>query len=190
MGRAKIEIKKIEDNKKRHVTFSKRRPNLFGKAARLCTLTNAEIAIIVFSSSGKLFAFGHPSVDQVIQRYNNGGITIQDSVSDNDYSELSSKTNATKRENNFWWENIELDNCSLVELEKMEKALEQLRHNVRSRLSLLPVNEDENGNCVNENDNGNVVVEENQDCSSYYSDDDIVQEYLRQDICDQLPTYA
>ncbi|KAK4340120.1 hypothetical protein RND71_041582 [Anisodus tanguticus] len=58
---------------KRHVTFSKRRLGLFKKASELCILTGAEIAILVQSlKRQRLFTFGHPSADSVIDRYLNG----------------------------------------------------------------------------------------------------------------------
>nr|GEZ01307.1 agamous-like MADS-box protein AGL62 [Tanacetum cinerariifolium] len=68
-GRKKIEIKKIEENSSRQVTFSKRRNGLFKKAAEVCVLTGAKIAIIVNSPGGRVFAFGHPNVDALINTY-------------------------------------------------------------------------------------------------------------------------
>jgi MADS-box transcription factor len=57
MGRGKIEIKKIENPTSRQVTFSKRRGGLMKKAHELSVLCDAEIAVIIFSSTGKLFEF-------------------------------------------------------------------------------------------------------------------------------------
>jgi len=57
MGRGKIEIKKIENATSRQVTFSKRRGGLLKKAHELAVLCDAEVALIVFSSTGKLFEF-------------------------------------------------------------------------------------------------------------------------------------
>ena len=68
-GRKKIPIKKIEETTSRQVTFSKRRTGLFKKASELCVLTGAEMAVLVQSPGGHCYAFGHPSVDAVIDRY-------------------------------------------------------------------------------------------------------------------------
>jgi len=57
MGRGKIEIKRIENANSRQVTFSKRRAGLLKKAHELSVLCDAEVAVIVFSKSGKLFEF-------------------------------------------------------------------------------------------------------------------------------------
>ena len=57
MGRGKIEIKKIENANSRQVTFSKRRNGLLKKAYELGDLCDAEVAVIIFSNTGKLFEF-------------------------------------------------------------------------------------------------------------------------------------
>lgn len=57
MAREKIKIKKIDNITARQVTFSKRRRGLFKKAQELSVLCDAEVSLIVFSSSGKLFEY-------------------------------------------------------------------------------------------------------------------------------------
>lgn len=57
MGRGKIEIKKIENTTSRQVTFSKRRGGLLKKAHELAVLCDAEVALVIFSSTGKLFEY-------------------------------------------------------------------------------------------------------------------------------------
>ncbi|XP_059445179.1 MADS-box protein JOINTLESS-like isoform X2 [Corylus avellana] len=70
MKRKRIEMKKIDNRAARQVTFSKRRRGLFKKAMELSTLCDAEIALIVFSSTGKLFDYASSSMQQVIERHN------------------------------------------------------------------------------------------------------------------------
>nr|XP_027101424.1 agamous-like MADS-box protein AGL62 [Coffea arabica] len=80
-GRKKIEIKKIDNLSNRQVTFSKRRVGLFKKASELCVLTGAEVAIIVHSLGKRVFAFGHPNIDAVINRYTTGSASSSSSSS-------------------------------------------------------------------------------------------------------------
>lgn len=70
-GRQKIEMAKMKNENNLQVTFSKRRSGLFKKASELCTLCGAEVVIIVFSPGRKVFSFGHPNVDLVIDRFRN-----------------------------------------------------------------------------------------------------------------------
>ncbi|XP_020875559.1 agamous-like MADS-box protein AGL62 [Arabidopsis lyrata subsp. lyrata] len=70
-GRQKIEMKKMKNESNLQVTFSKRSFGLFKKASELCTLCGAEILMIVFSPGGKVFSFGHPSVQDLIHRFEN-----------------------------------------------------------------------------------------------------------------------
>jgi hypothetical protein len=58
MGRGRVELKRIENKINRQVTFSKCRNGLLKKAYELSVLCDAEVALIVFSSCGKLFEFG------------------------------------------------------------------------------------------------------------------------------------
>ncbi|KAL6602725.1 hypothetical protein ACP70R_043086 [Stipagrostis hirtigluma subsp. patula] len=69
MGRRKIEMKRIENEEARHVCFSKRRVGLFNKASELSILCGAKIAVVAFSLGGKPFAYGHPSVDSIINHF-------------------------------------------------------------------------------------------------------------------------
>ncbi|KAL6329078.1 hypothetical protein AAG906_007368 [Vitis piasezkii] len=69
MGRGKIEIKRIENTTNRQVTFCKRRNGLLKKAYELSVLCDAEVALIVFSSRGRLYEYANNSVRTTIERY-------------------------------------------------------------------------------------------------------------------------
>ena len=56
MGRGKVELKRIENKISRQVTFAKRRNGLLKKAYELSVLCDAEVALIVFSPRGRLYA--------------------------------------------------------------------------------------------------------------------------------------
>ncbi|XP_027356129.1 agamous-like MADS-box protein AGL15 [Abrus precatorius] len=70
MGRGKIEIKRIENANSRQVTFSKRRTGLLKKAQELAILCDAEVAVIIFSNTGKMFEFSSSSMKRTLARYN------------------------------------------------------------------------------------------------------------------------
>ncbi|PIA63214.1 hypothetical protein AQUCO_00200913v1 [Aquilegia coerulea] len=57
MGRGKVELKRIENKINRQVTFAKRRNGLLKKAYELSVLCDAEVALIIFSTRGKLYEF-------------------------------------------------------------------------------------------------------------------------------------
>ncbi|KAK4340911.1 hypothetical protein RND71_039412 [Anisodus tanguticus] len=161
-GRRKIAIKPIANQNSRHVTFSKRRLGLFKKASELCILSGAEIAIIVPSlKRQRLFAFGHPSTDAIIDRYLAGKSSSSSSVSDHQsnfvqqnneyYSQICKELEAEKKKeeiideskmmngnNNrgFWWNEC-TDDMSIVELEEFVVALEELKKKVNMRADEL-----------------------------------------------------
>ena len=51
-GRRRIEIKKIENQRKRWVAFSKRKKGLLKKAAQWSMLSGEEIGVIIISEQG------------------------------------------------------------------------------------------------------------------------------------------
>jgi hypothetical protein len=69
MGRRKIPIRPIADERNRQVTFSKRRFGLIKKAYELSVLCDCEIAVILFTDTGKLFQYSSGSMDKLLLRY-------------------------------------------------------------------------------------------------------------------------
>lgn len=57
MGRGKIVIRRIDNTTSRQVTFSKRRSGLVKKAKELSVLCDAEVGLMVFSCTGRLYEF-------------------------------------------------------------------------------------------------------------------------------------
>ncbi|XP_072991496.1 MADS-box transcription factor 23-like isoform X3 [Typha latifolia] len=70
MGRGKIEIRRIDNSTSRQVTFSKRRSGLLKKARELAILCDADVGVIIFSSTGRLYDFASSSMNSIIDRYN------------------------------------------------------------------------------------------------------------------------
>ncbi|KAJ0234290.1 Protein MADS AFFECTING FLOWERING 5 [Hirschfeldia incana] len=70
MGRKKVEIKRIENKSSRQVTFCKRRNGLMKKARQLSILCESSVAILVVSSTGKLYSFSSgDSMAKILRRY-------------------------------------------------------------------------------------------------------------------------
>ncbi|KAG0534279.1 hypothetical protein BDA96_04G266200 [Sorghum bicolor] len=69
MGRGKIVIRRIDNSTSRQVTFSKRRNGLLKKAKELSILCDAEVGLIIFSSTGRLYEFSSTNMKAVIDRY-------------------------------------------------------------------------------------------------------------------------
>ncbi|XP_009468324.1 PREDICTED: myocyte-specific enhancer factor 2A isoform X3 [Nipponia nippon] len=69
MGRKKIQITRIMDERNRQVTFTKRKFGLMKKAYELSVLCDCEIALIIFNSSNKLFQYASTDMDKVLLKY-------------------------------------------------------------------------------------------------------------------------
>ncbi|CAK8537160.1 unnamed protein product [Lathyrus sativus] len=112
MAREKIQIKKIENATARQVTFSKRRRGLFKKAEELSILCDADVALIIFSSTGKLFEYSNLSMREILERHH-----------------LHSKNLAKMEEPCLELQLVENSNCTRLNKEIAEKShqLRQMR---------------------------------------------------------------
>nr|QWX93787.1 MADS-box protein 48 [Cunninghamia lanceolata] len=163
MGKRKIEIKRIENADARQVCFSKRRMGLFKKASELCILCGAEIGIIVFSPAGKVFPFGHPSIDVVIDKLQDVPVSTDSEKIENikilgkQYNQLLEDHDAQKRhlelleierqnistgfgfnneKKDFWWKRS-IQDLDINELKQFASSLEMLRDKVIERAKYL-----------------------------------------------------
>ncbi|XP_012573841.1 MADS-box protein SVP [Cicer arietinum] len=112
MAKEKIKIKKINNATARQVTFSKRRRGLFKKAEELSVLCEADVALIIFSSTGKLFEYSNLSMREILERHH-----------------LHSKNLAKPEEPSLELQLVENINCSRLSKEIAEKShqLRQMR---------------------------------------------------------------
>lgn len=90
MGRKKIQISRIQDERNRQVTFTKRKFGLMKKAYELSTLCDCDIALIVFNSNGRLFQYSSKNMDELLLRYTEYG-DAQESKTNNDILEALRK---------------------------------------------------------------------------------------------------
>ncbi|KAK9080133.1 hypothetical protein SSX86_001808 [Deinandra increscens subsp. villosa] len=143
MGRGKIEVKRIENNTTRQVTFSKRRSGLLKKTHELSVLCDAQIGLIVFSSKGKLYEYTtHPlSMTEIIDKYlkATGSRIHQPNSQERMNSEL---TRMKKETMNLQlslqrYKGDDLNSIQLEELNQLEQQLEYSVQKVRARKHLL-----------------------------------------------------
>ncbi|RUS15406.1 hypothetical protein BC937DRAFT_92500 [Endogone sp. FLAS-F59071] len=69
MGRKKIKIQTIVDERNRQVTFLKRKYGLMKKAYELSVLCDCEIALIIFNSNNKLVQYASTDMDKILLKY-------------------------------------------------------------------------------------------------------------------------
>ncbi|GLU21002.1 hypothetical protein SLE2022_371690 [Rubroshorea leprosula] len=141
MGRGKVVLERIENKINRQATFSKRRNGLLKKGYELSVLCDAEVALIIFSSRGKLFEFGSTDVNKILERYRQHRYISQDKdIVQNEtqqtiYEEmlrLKAKHESLQRsQRHFLGE--DLGGLDVKELQKMEKQLDRTVSQIRQR---------------------------------------------------------
>lgn len=131
MAREKIKIRKIDNITARQVTFSKRRRGLLKKAEELAVLCDAEVALIIFSATGKLYEFASSSMDDILGKYklhpNNVGRFDEPSLAlqleSNDHQRLSKEV-SDKSYQLRQMRGEALEGLNVEELQRLEKLLE------------------------------------------------------------------
>ncbi|OMO73008.1 Transcription factor, MADS-box [Corchorus olitorius] len=132
MAREKIQIKKIDNATARQVTFSKRRRGLFKKAEELSILCDADVALIIFSSTGKLFEFASSSVREILERHNLHSKNLEKleqpslelQLVENSNHSMLSKEIAEKSHQLRQMRGEDLHGLNIEELQQLEKSLE------------------------------------------------------------------
>ncbi|KAK6796433.1 hypothetical protein RDI58_004134 [Solanum bulbocastanum] len=69
-GKQKIEMKFIESERARNVSFSKRKKTLFQDAKKFATQTKADVGVLMlFSPGGKSCSYGSTSIEEIIENF-------------------------------------------------------------------------------------------------------------------------
>ncbi|SMN19592.1 similar to Saccharomyces cerevisiae YBR182C SMP1 Putative transcription factor involved in regulating the response to osmotic stress [Maudiozyma saulgeensis] len=70
MGRRKIDIQPITEDRNRTVTFIKRKAGLFKKAHELSVLCQAEVSLIILGANNTFYEYSSVAVDDLMKYYN------------------------------------------------------------------------------------------------------------------------
>ncbi|XVF49921.1 hypothetical protein PTKIN_Ptkin04bG0055000 [Pterospermum kingtungense] len=140
MGRGRVELKRIENKINRQVTFAKRRNGLLKKAYELSVLCDAEVALIIFSSRGKLYEFcSSSSMMKTLEKYQKCSYsTVETARSINEtqnsyqeYLKLKGRVDVLQRtQRNLLGE--DLGSLNTKELDQLENQLEASLKQIRS----------------------------------------------------------
>ncbi|KAJ4917731.1 agamous-like MADS-box protein AGL97 [Raphanus sativus] len=177
---------KITDKASRATTFTKRRDGLYSKAAQLCVVSDAQIAILATPSSSNsntpFFSFGHSSVESVVSAYLSGQRLAPVSTCDNTKATREDLGICMARKDlglGFWWDDEKLVNSN--DPEELMEAMESMKV-LYSRLKGL---EDQTLTTTKTIDDEDMVVEISPE-SDEWSEMDI-NNLLQDCDCDDVP---
>ncbi|XP_064956927.1 protein VERNALIZATION 1-like isoform X2 [Musa acuminata AAA Group] len=142
MGRGRVQLKRIENKINRQVTFSKRRSGLLKKAHEISVLCDAEVAVMVFSTKGKLYEYStDSSMEKILdryQRYSYAERALVDADTESqenwchEYEVLKARIEALQKcQRHLVGE--QLDKLTLKEIQQLEQQLEAALRKIRSK---------------------------------------------------------
>ncbi|KAL8230751.1 hypothetical protein R6Q57_000529 [Mikania cordata] len=145
MGRGKVTLKRIENKINRQVTFSKRKSGLLKKAHEISVLCDADVALIIFSTKGKLCEYAtDSSMERILERYERHSNEMQhpsiDKESEGIWTLGNGKLKARlellqKTQRHLMGE--ELDSLSIKELHIYEQQIDSSLKHIRLRKNQL-----------------------------------------------------
>jgi len=131
-------MQRIENSTNRQVTYSKRRGGILKKARELTVLCDADVSLIMFSSTGKFSEYCSPSstTKKIFDRYQQvSGINLWNSH----YEKMQNHLSKLKEDNNNLRREIrqrmgeDLDELEIDELRGLEQNLDNSLKVVRER---------------------------------------------------------
>ncbi|KAL5167463.1 Agamous-like MADS-box protein AGL8 [Glycine soja] len=141
MGRGRVQLKRIENKTSQQVTFFKRRSGLLKKANEISVLCDAQVALIIFSTKGKLFEYSSErSMEDLLERYERCSHTALAGANNVEspgfwsfeHIKLTAKVEVLERNIMNFFGN-DLDPLSLKELHSLEQQIETSLKRIRTR---------------------------------------------------------
>ncbi|KAH6761828.1 mitogen-activated protein kinase kinase 3 [Perilla frutescens var. hirtella] len=144
-GPVNLMLQRIENKVNRQVTFSKRKSGLMKKANEISVLCDAEVAVMVFSTKGKLFHYSthHSSMERIIAKYEghnaDNNLAADSAHKENsyvDHPKLQARVEFLQKSiRNYDGE--DLDPLSLRELQSLQHQLDTSLKRIRMRKNQL-----------------------------------------------------
>nr|XP_019704580.1 MADS-box transcription factor 14 isoform X1 [Elaeis guineensis] len=142
MGRGRVQLRRIENKINRQVTFSKRRSGLLKKAHEISVLCDAEVALIIFSTKGKLYEYATDScMERILERYERYTYAEKALISSgpelqgnwcHEFGKLKAKVEALQKSQRHLM-GEQLEPLNLKELQQLEQQLESSLKHIRTR---------------------------------------------------------
>ncbi|KOH00497.1 Smp1p [Saccharomyces eubayanus] len=98
MGRRKIEIEPIKDDRNRTVTFIKRKAGLFKKAHELSVLCQVDIAVIILGSNNTFYEYSSVDMGKLINVHQNNADLPHNVIEPSDYGDYVKKPHVVLNE--------------------------------------------------------------------------------------------
>ncbi|XP_009617259.1 agamous-like MADS-box protein AGL61 [Nicotiana tomentosiformis] len=128
--RKSVHLAKIENQNNQQVTFSKSRNGVFKKANELVVMTFAEVGIVVCPQGSKPYSFGHPNVNETINKYvgeERPPSPSSPGIDDNKLKQMNKKVESQQE-----WFKGPIEKMNYIEASMLKEGLEDLLLKVKN----------------------------------------------------------
>lgn len=148
-GKQKLQMKKIENQDDRFITFTKRKTGIHNKASELSTLCGAKVDILMISPSGNPFCYGEPcsksfartilkeetpSIEDLIKRQMVEQLNItNDQLVDEIHVAKAQRETLRASNSSGWWGVKEKGGCDYKKVEQIKNITHQMINEVISK---------------------------------------------------------
>ncbi|KAI9480358.1 MAG: hypothetical protein EXX96DRAFT_594673 [Benjaminiella poitrasii] len=134
MGRKKIQIQPIKDDRNRQVTFLKRKQGLMKKAYELSVLCDCEVALVIIpSNNNKMIQYSSTDMSSVLNKFKQSD-RPKEIKSNKDFAENSKEEEEEEKEEDY---NLTLQQ-QLQQKTQQKRKHQQQQHIVPSQYSISP----------------------------------------------------
>ena len=92
MGRRKIEIQPLTDDRNRTVTFTKRKAGLFKKAHELSVLCQVDVSVIIIGKKNKIYEYSSNHTNEILNEYKKNQKNIYEIKTPHNYGDYELKS--------------------------------------------------------------------------------------------------
>ncbi|SMN21201.1 similar to Saccharomyces cerevisiae YBR182C SMP1 Putative transcription factor involved in regulating the response to osmotic stress [Maudiozyma saulgeensis] len=128
MGRRKIEIQPLTDERNRTVTFIKRKAGLLKKAHELAVLCQVDVTLLIIGPNNTLYEFSSVDTTDLIDHYLNDKTMIREIKGPEDFGNY-------KKNKNVYQENLVSDSGLIEEQISKKRRLSMINNNNSTYLS-------------------------------------------------------
>lgn len=175
MGRRKIAIEPLTDDRNRTVTFTKRKAGLFKKAHELAILCEIDISVIIIGRNHKVYEYSSNDPNEIIDRFKAYRDNIQESKRPQNYGSYETKSrilDIAKLKNNSYTQRLSKEINQKEQEQRSKSSGAKIRNKHKSSHDSKECSQIDSDFDSTEDGEDNITVKNHDFETDHYFEDD------------------